>query len=92
MLKYLGIASDLHSEVPIWSPLISDYPAIGNYDLSKIISPPYGDPENPLTFYFDMNDMPTFFTYNTYGSDELRIDVCIQSLVVGLYKYDSTTL
>jgi hypothetical protein len=48
--RSIGIATDLLKEVPIWSPLVSDYPLMGNYDLSKVISLPSGNPETVLSF------------------------------------------
>lgn len=49
---------------------------MASWDFSKIISPPYGDPESPLSFSMTINDDIVFYTFNTYGTDELRIDVC----------------
>ncbi|KAH8593013.1 peptidase S8/S53 domain-containing protein [Bisporella sp. PMI_857] len=72
-IPYQGISTDLRKEIPIWHPVLTEYPVASNFDYTKIITPPF--PEEMWYFDMSINDNIIIYTFNTYATDELRVDV-----------------
>lgn len=72
-IPYQGLNTDLHADIPIWSKEREPYPLATSYNYDRVLLP--GSPLYTFTFV-NANDAIELIGYNTYGSDEQRIDVC----------------